>query len=181
MPWYIYILENVFYFIENIILLKHFQMIQMVKFSTTYLNVYIKATVCFYRQLFDFCVQPIDYHALVCLFWISFTKMWMEGLSVLLILSHLVVLHHGWIVYFVYQEGMSNDFPRVYGRSASRRQVSPEEHLTASADRSPQDSLRLIDMSGNEQSLLSSLPFNCMKWRSSQNTFFATWFISSTI
>ncbi len=86
-----------------------------------------------------------------------------KALSVLLILSHLVVLHHGWIVYFVYQEGMSNDFPRVYGRSASRRQVSPEEHLTASADRSPQDSIRLIDMSGNEQSLLSSLPFNCMK------------------
>lgn len=42
-------------------------------------------------------------------------------------------------------------------------QASGGEHLTASADRSPQDKLSVIDMSGNEQSLLSILPFNCMK------------------
>lgn len=111
-----------------------------------------------------------------------------KALSVLLMLSHLVVLHHAWIVYFVYQEGMRNDFPREYGRSASGRQASAGEHLTASADRSPQDSLSVIDMSGNEQSLLSILPFNCMKCVCRDNEvlrtlclFLTCWCISSTL
>lgn len=93
----------------------------------------------------------------------------------LLTLSHSVVLHHAWIVYYVYQEGMRNDFPREWARwSAGRLQVSGELHLTASADRSPQDSLNVIDMSGNEQSALSVLPFNCVKCVLERFVFFDT-------